>query len=117
MCIRDSHEAGDGQDAVLIVHDGGADAADGHGDAVVSGALLLDDLVGAVLHLVGDATLGLLMVVVAVQLAVGRQRHAGNRGTGPRGDLGVAVLAHDVGMDVCLLYTSFPGRSSTASWL
>ena len=45
------------QNGLLIAHDGSADALNGHGDAVVGGVLLLDDGVGGVLDVLGDALL------------------------------------------------------------
>ena len=62
--------------------------------------LLLDDGVGGVLDVLGDALLGSLMLQVAVKLAEGVQRHAGNLSAGPSDKLGVAVLAHDIGLDI-----------------
>ena len=62
--------------------------------------LLLDDGVGGVLDVLGDALLGSLMLQVAVKLAEGVQRHAGNLSAGPGDKLGVAVLAHDIGLNV-----------------
>ena len=62
--------------------------------------LLLDDGVGGVLDVLGDALLGSLMLQVAVKLAEGVQRHAGNLSAGPSDKLGIAVLAHDIGLDI-----------------
>ena len=62
--------------------------------------LLLDDGVGGVLDVLGNALLGSLMLQVAVKLAEGVQRHAGNLSAGPGDKLGVAVLAHDIGLNV-----------------
>ena len=94
------HERGDGQNGLFIAHDGSADALNGHGDAVVGGVLLLDDGVGGVLDVLGDALLGSLMLQMAVKLAEGVQRNAGNLSAGPSDKLGVAVLTHDVGLNV-----------------
>ena len=62
--------------------------------------LLLDDGVGGVLDVLGDALLGGFVLQVAVKLAEGVQRNAGNLSAGPSDKLGVAVLAHDVGLNV-----------------
>ena len=62
--------------------------------------LLLDDGVGGVLDVLGDALLGSLMLQMTVKLAEGVQRNAGNLGAGPSDELGVAVLAHDIGLDI-----------------
>ena len=77
------HERGDGQNGLFIAHDGSADALNGHGDAVVGSVLLLDDGVGGVLDVLGDALLGSLMLQMAVKLAEGVQRNAGNLSAGP----------------------------------
>ena len=58
QAILAHHERGNGQNGLLIAHDSGADALNGHGDAVVGGVLLLDDGVGGVLDVLGDALLG-----------------------------------------------------------
>ena len=58
QAILAHHERGNGQNGLLIAHDGSADALNGHGDAVVGGVLLLDDGVGGVLDVLGDALLG-----------------------------------------------------------
>ena len=62
--------------------------------------LLLDDGVGGVLDVLGDTLLGSLVLQMAVKLAEGAQRHAGNLGAGPSDELGVAVLTHDVSLNV-----------------
>ena len=62
--------------------------------------LLLDDGVGGVLDVLGDALLGSLMLQVAVKLTESVQRNAGNLSAGPSDKLGVAVLAHDIGLDI-----------------
>ena len=62
--------------------------------------LLLDDGVGGVLDVLGDALLGSLMLQMAVKLAEGVQRNAGNLSAGPSDKLGVTVLTHDVGLNV-----------------
>ena len=66
--------------------------------------LLLDDGVGAVLHVLGDASLGLAVLVVAVELAELGQGNAGDRGAGPGYELGVTVLAHHVGVHVARVH-------------
>ena len=62
--------------------------------------LLLDDGVGGVLDVLGDALLGSLMLQMTVKLAESVQRHAGNLGAGPSDKLRVAVLTHDIGLDI-----------------
>ena len=52
------HQARNGQNVLLVAHDGGAEALHGHGDSVVGCVLLVDDLVRSVLDLVSDALLG-----------------------------------------------------------
>ena len=94
------HERGNGQNGLLVTHDGSADTLDGHGDAIVGGVLLLDDGVGGVLDVLGDALLGSLMLQMTVKLAEGVQRNAGNLSAGPSDKLGVAVLTHDIGLDI-----------------
>ena len=99
QAILAHHERGDGQNGLFIAHDGSADALNGHSDAVVGGALLLNDLVGAVLDLLRDVLLRLVVVVVAAHLAEIVQRNAGDVGAAPGRDLAVAVLADDEGVD------------------
>ena len=94
------HERGDRQNGLFIAHDGSADAFNGHSDTVVGGVLLLDDGVGRVLDVLGDALLGSLMLQMTVKLAEGVQRHAGNLSAGPSDKLGVAVLTHDIGLNI-----------------
>ena len=57
QAILAHHERGDGQNGLLIAHDGSADALDGHGNAIVGSVLLLDDGVGGVLDVLGDTLL------------------------------------------------------------
>ena len=40
------------------------------------------------------------MLQMTVKLTEGVQRHAGNLGAGPSDKLGVAVLTHDIGLDI-----------------
>ena len=83
QAILAHHERGNGQNGLLIAHDSGADALDGHGDAVVGGVLLLDDGVGGVLDVLGDTLLGSLVLQMTVKLAEGVQRNASNLSAGP----------------------------------
>ena len=62
--------------------------------------LLLDDGVGGVLNVLGDTLLGSLVLQMTVKLAEGVQRNASNLSAGPSDKLGVAVLAHDIGLDI-----------------
>ena len=62
--------------------------------------LLLDDGVGGVLDVLGDTLLGGFVLQVAVKLAEGAQRNAGNLSAGPSDKLGVTVLTHDIGLDI-----------------
>ena len=62
--------------------------------------LLLDDGVGGVLDVLGNTLLGGFVLQVAVKLAEGVQRNAGNLSAGPSDKLGVAVLTHDIGLNV-----------------
>ena len=98
------HHRRDGQNGLFIPDDDLADALDGHRDAVVGGALFLDDLIGAVLDLFGDVLLRLVVVVVAAHLAEIVQRDAGDVGAAPCGDLAVAVLADDKGMNALAVH-------------
>ena len=91
---------GNGENGLLISGDGLADALDRHGDAVVGGALLLDDLVSGVLHFLGDAVHVALMVGMAAQLAEIVERDAGDVRQAPCRDLAIAVLADDTGVHV-----------------
>ena len=93
-----------GEDRLLIQHDALGDAAHRHGDAVVGGALALDDLVGAVPDVLVDALHGGPVVVVAPQLAEVVQVDAGDVGAAPHGQLTVAVLADDDGVDVAAVH-------------
>ena len=98
------HHRRDGQDGLLVPDDDLADALDGHCDAVVGGALLLNDLVGAVLDLLCDVLLRLVVVVVAAHLAEIVQRDAGDVGAAPGRNLAVAVLADDEGVDALAVH-------------
>ena len=62
--------------------------------------LLLNDGVGGVLDVLGDTLLGGFVLQVAVKRAEGVQRNAGNLSAGPSDKLGVAVLTHDIGLNV-----------------
>ena len=100
QAILAHHERGDRQHGLLIAHNSGADTLNGHGNAIVGCVLLLDDGVGGVLDVLGDTLLGSLVLQMTVKLAEGVQRHASNLSAGPSDKLGVAVLAHDIGLDI-----------------
>ena len=91
----------DRQDAVRVVQHGLDDVHAGHGDGVVGRTLALDDAVGRVL----DLLMNLLALVGVKRLMAGQRlpvahRHAADGGRRPQRDLGITVLAGDVGMHV-----------------
>ncbi len=88
------------ENRLLVSRDGLADALDGHGDAVVRRALLADDLVGGVAHVVGDAVHVALMVGMPAHLAEVRHRNARHVRQAPCRDLAVPVLADDARVHV-----------------
>ena len=95
---------GHGEHRPLVLDDALGNAGHRHGDAVVGGALALDDLIGAVPHPLVDALGGSGVVVVAPELAEPLQGDAGDVGAAPHRQLAVPVLADDEGVDVAAVH-------------
>ena len=90
-------QVGHREHRVLVPHDGADDALHRHGHAIVGGPLTADDLIGAVPHLPLEPLVGLVVLVVAPQLAEVIQGDAGHVGPAPHRQLAVPVLADDEG--------------------
>ena len=82
MCIRDS------------LYNAFRNARHGHGDAIICGALLFNDAVGAVPHIFINFLHGGRMVKVPAKLAEMVQANARDIGTAPHCQLAVAVFAN-----------------------
>ena len=91
---------GDRQHGRLVFHDALGNAGYRHSDAVVGGALSLNDGIGAVPHLLFDSVQLLPVVEDPPQLAKPVQVHAGDIGAAPHRKLAVPVLPNDGGVDV-----------------
>jgi hypothetical protein len=89
----------DRHDGVLVVEDRLDDARAGQADRVVGRALALDDLVRGIPHVDGDLV---ELLDRELRLAVERlpveDRDVADRRVRPQRELGVAVLADDVGV-------------------
>ena len=71
----------------------------GHGNAVISGSLPVNDIVGAVFHLAVDSFHGVSMTVMAPELTEIMNRYACHISTAPYSKLTVPVLANDKSVD------------------
>ena len=92
---------GNGEDAAFVAEDGSGDALQCHAHSVIGGALGFDDVVGGVADLPEDMGAVFVGAGLLTDLgAVGLYGDAGDVGHAPDADLGVAVLADDVGVDV-----------------
>ena len=80
---------------MLVAHDGGGDARDSHGDAVIGRALALDDRVGARAHILLDLRQQRRAVGLAAQREAVRQVDARDVRAAEDGQLAVAVFADD----------------------
>ena len=92
---------GDGEERILVAQNGLGNLHEARCDAVVGDALELDDVVGGGAGLVKGVLpeLGELYIGARLQTVLG-DVDAGDVGVRPDGQLGVAVLADDVGVDV-----------------
>jgi len=89
-----------GHDRPPVAQDIARDPRQGAAHAIIGGPLALNNLIGGAAHSLVDGRALLAGQFVAAQGHKIAQRHVADVGQRPHQHLGVAVLAHDVGVDV-----------------
>ena len=89
---------------MLVADNALRDPAHRHGNTVVGGAFPLDDFVSAVPHGPVNPVHGLIMLVVAAELAEIIDADTGDIGAAPDGKLAVAVFTDNIGVNASAVH-------------
>jgi hypothetical protein len=99
---------------MLVAQDGRGNSRQGQADGEPGGPLVINDVIGGMLHFLRDFAARCLPVVAfQTQAAKLFDGHAGHVRHGPGGKFTVAVFTQDVGMDIMHIHSAVLAQQMT----